>query len=229
MLNYRQNVGHFQHLSSPMNHYVTNEWTTSQNIGHPMTEKIEVGLQHPGYSNGGENAAFQPISNHQTMSNGQYQQNPSNVYMVNGVASPPGGYQQERVDTRSNLNSYHQVNAGGYHNTHLGPHQQKFNGSRNPNILPQQQVSATHHGQLSAGNDELDEDNDVEGTLEELDVFCEEWDLEHAVKSMRKLSKRGVFIDMPRYLILIDACGKGKALKEAQDVSSEYCQIYFSC
>ncbi|XP_021763550.1 pentatricopeptide repeat-containing protein At4g32450, mitochondrial-like [Chenopodium quinoa] len=217
-VNYRQNVGHFQHLSSPMNHYVTNEWTTSQNIGHPMTEKIEVGLQHPGYSNGGENAAFQPISNHQTMSNGQYQQNPSNVYMVNGVASPPGGYQQERVDTRSNLNSYHQVNAGGYHNTHLGPHQQKFNGSRNPNILPQQQVSATHHGQLSAGNDELDEDNDVEGTLEELDVFCEEWDLEHAVKSMRKLSKRGVFIDMPRYLILIDACGKGKALKEAQDV-----------
>ncbi|KNA20813.1 hypothetical protein SOVF_049030 [Spinacia oleracea] len=338
-VNYKQNTGHFQHHSSPTSHYVTNEWTSPQNLGHHRVDTT----------------AFQQTSNHQTLSTGQYQQSPSNMYMENGVKNPTGNYQQQHVDGRSSWNSHHQPDAGGYRNTNLGPHQQNFNGSHHPvtpNTLPQPQASAAPHNigngvanppgsyqqehmdsssswnshhqanpggyrntnlgphqrnfngshspmtpdtlpqpqvnttphnmgngvanptgnnqeervdsrsswnanhQTNAGgyrntnlgphqqnfngshspktpstlpqpqvsatphwqSVESDEFDDVEGTLEELDVFCEDWDLEHAVKSMRKLSKKGVYIDMPRYLILIDACGKAKALKEAQDV-----------
>lgn len=211
---YRQNEGHFQHQSRPTSYYTSNESTTLQNLGH-QTAEIEVNSQHTGYFNGRETTTFQQINNHQTESTGQYHQSPSNMYMGNGVVCPPVGYQQGHLDSRSSWNSYHQANAGEYNNNNrLGVHQQNFIGSRNPNIFPQSQVHAMSHGQSA----ETDEDGDVEGTLEELDVFCKEWDLECAVKSMKKLSKRGVCIDMPRYLMLIDACGKAKALKEAQDV-----------
>lgn len=210
---YGQNIGHFQHQSSPTSHYTTNDWTSAGNLGHHTMEKIEANVQHTGYSNGGKTATLQPISNHQTA---------SNMYMGNAVAYPPGGYQQEHVDNRSNWNSYHQANtslasSSGYRDVCAAPRQQNLNGTYNPNIVPQPQVSNTLHGQ-SAGNDDFDDDNDVEGTLEELDALCKEWDLAHAVRSMTKISKRGLFVDMPHYLILMDACGKAKALKEAKDV-----------
>ncbi|KAL2896170.1 hypothetical protein RDABS01_037954 [Bienertia sinuspersici] len=219
-VNFRQNTGHFQHQSSQTSHYATNERNSSPNFGHRTTDKTVVNLRHTGYSNGGANTAFQQINNHQTLNTGQCMQNSNSMYVGNGVAYPPAGNQQGHVHSGSNFNVYQQANTSVSHqNVRLEPHQQYFNGFQNshPNLHPQPQVHGTFHGQSDV-NDEFDADNDVEGTLEELDNFCKQWDLERAVKSMRKLSKRGVFIDIPHYFVLIDACGTAKALKEAQEV-----------
>ncbi|KAK9748202.1 hypothetical protein RND81_02G043000 [Saponaria officinalis] len=104
--------------------------------------------------------------------------------------------------------------------------QQHFNVPYNDEMFPQQRMIAPTDGNFGR-NDEIEVDDDVEGTLEELDAVLKQWDLESAVKCIKKLSWRGVGIDLPRYLALIDACGEAKALEEAKAVH-EHLLNFFS-
>lgn len=205
---YGQSGELFRHQSSPRSHYTVNHWTSSQNLGQSTMENIETDPQKPDYLSGGNAAACQQM----TADHRQWNSGPDDVYKGNKVASHPGGYQQEKMCVPSSSNGYHQVrlnahpgNANGYHNGQMRPHQQNIIGSHNPKVLTQSEADG-------------DDDISVEGTLEEFDTFCKEWDLEMAVKSMIKLGKKGIHIDLPRYLILIESCGKAKALEEAKAV-----------
>ncbi|CAO2825421.1 unnamed protein product [Amaranthus hypochondriacus] len=129
----------------------------------------------------------------------------------NGTRNPnvTGGYQLDHVSVNGGVPS---ANSSGYHNVHAA--QQNFNEAYNPNVLPQSQVSATPW--QSTENGEFD--NGADEKLEELVNFCKDWNLISAVDTMRDLSNMGVRIGIQHYLILMDACGKAKALKEAKDV-----------
>ncbi|GAB2269189.1 hypothetical protein Dimus_004118 [Dionaea muscipula] len=57
-----------------------------------------------------------------------------------------------------------------------------------------------------------------EGTLEELDKVCEESNMKDAVQILRLLEEKGIVVNLPRYLLLLKACAKAKALVEAKAV-----------
>ncbi|KAL9239422.1 hypothetical protein vseg_013746 [Gypsophila vaccaria] len=144
-----------------------------------------------------------------------------------------GFHQLRNSDDRSRQNYMQNFNVP--YNTPLTPQQQNFNVSYNNNGLPQQQnfnVSYNNNvlpqQQMILGqNDEIEAEEDAEGTLEEFDALLKQWDLESAVKCMKNLSWRGVGIDLARYLALIDACGEARALEEARAVH-EHLIKYFS-
>lgn len=216
---YWQNAGRLQHQSSPTSYYSLNEQTSPQNLGHHTTENIGTGMQYPGHHNVGNSSAYQqPINEHWNRNNDIFQQSPNDLNTGHKVAFQPGGYQHEHMGVQSRSNGYQQGNTGahlgnpsGYYNSHSGPPKQSLNGSNNPGVHTQSLLGATLGGYSR-------EDDDTEGTLEELDAFCKDWDLEKAVKCMGKLGKIGVCVDLPRYFILMEACGKAKALNEAKAV-----------
>ncbi|GAB2269177.1 hypothetical protein Dimus_004107 [Dionaea muscipula] len=57
-----------------------------------------------------------------------------------------------------------------------------------------------------------------EGTLEELDKVCEESNMKDAVQILRLLEEKGIVVNLPRYLLLLKACAKVKALVEAKAI-----------
>ncbi|GAB2269176.1 hypothetical protein Dimus_004106, partial [Dionaea muscipula] len=57
-----------------------------------------------------------------------------------------------------------------------------------------------------------------EGTLEELDKVCEESNMKDAVQILRLLKEKGIVVNLPRYLLLLKAYAKAKALVEAKAV-----------
>ncbi|XP_027085301.1 pentatricopeptide repeat-containing protein At4g32450, mitochondrial [Coffea arabica] len=59
-------------------------------------------------------------------------------------------------------------------------------------------------------------DMNMTGRIEELDHYVEEGKLEEAVKVLGLLGEQGIKVDLPRYLALMTACGKDKALEEAK-------------
>ncbi|XP_057542737.1 pentatricopeptide repeat-containing protein At4g32450, mitochondrial-like [Amaranthus tricolor] len=149
-----------------------------------------------------------PLAN----SSGYYNAHPGlSQHNFNGTRNPnvTGGYQLDHVSVNGSGPS---ANSSGYHNVHAA--QQNFNEAHNPNVLPQSQVSPTPW--QSTENGEFD--NGADEKLEELVNFCKDWNLISAVDTMRDLSNMGVRIGIQHYLILMDACGKAKALKEAKDV-----------
>ncbi|GAB2269182.1 hypothetical protein Dimus_004112 [Dionaea muscipula] len=57
-----------------------------------------------------------------------------------------------------------------------------------------------------------------EGTLEDLDIVCEESNMKDVVQILRLLEEKGIVVNLPWYLLLLKACTKAKALVEVKTV-----------
>ncbi|CAK9176302.1 unnamed protein product [Ilex paraguariensis] len=166
----------------------------------PQNPNGQSALESQGSVNrnfGGSTDSFQNVQgNHYGGKTGTYHQNPSGFYGENAGTSKNGftgekvgGYQQNTIGI-SHAN-------GGHYG--MGP--QVFNNS-----IPDGES-------VEAG-----ESNQLRGTIEEFDDFCKEGKLKEAIEVLSLLEQQCIPVDMPRYLILMRACGESKALKEAKSV-----------
>ncbi|PIA42657.1 hypothetical protein AQUCO_02000242v1 [Aquilegia coerulea] len=67
-------------------------------------------------------------------------------------------------------------------------------------------------------NNELAETCVYAGTIEELDTYCKEYKVKEALAVLEILEKKGVTVDLPRYVLLIQACGNIGFLPFAKSV-----------
>ncbi|KAL8130469.1 hypothetical protein V2J09_019624 [Rumex salicifolius] len=62
------------------------------------------------------------------------------------------------------------------------------------------------------------DDNSPQGTLEDLDAYCQDRKIKEAVEVLIQLEKQGIAVDLPRYLDLMKICEDEEALEEAKSI-----------
>lgn len=94
----------------------------------------------------------------------------------------------------------------------------------NPNAVQHQQNSDNIHDKpltsemSSSPYAQAPESSSNNVSVEDLDGFCKEGNVKEAVEVLEKLEKQGIYVDLPRMLELMKACGDEKSLKEAKTV-----------
>ncbi|KAL2492271.1 Pentatricopeptide repeat-containing protein [Abeliophyllum distichum] len=139
---------------------------------------------------------------------GQYgmpQQNSGGHYAGN-----TGTYQQSIHNV-----GIHKQNKSGVNYSNAGNHWQKWNESQNEGMVVSQVTKDFKQNEESV---EFAEGKQSRNTIEELDGFCEEGKLKEAVELLGLLEQEHVQVDLPRYVMLMKACGENKALQEAKSV-----------
>ncbi|GAB2269179.1 hypothetical protein Dimus_004109 [Dionaea muscipula] len=153
------------------------------------------------------------------------------------------GNRQIRSNSNGNQTLFHQTPGVNIHNRNLDVHQQfpgnpyvgitrihqtrqhdyqyvkigGFQSGRNENYLEcgaqYQAISSDNVNDGEPGKLDL-----FEGTLEELDKVCKESNMKVDVQILRLLEENGIVVNLPRYLLLLKACAKAKALVEPKAV-----------
>ncbi|KAG9440824.1 hypothetical protein H6P81_020989 [Aristolochia fimbriata] len=132
--------------------------------------------------------------------NGNLMQNPVKSFQGNlGITEqkPDGFYVQNRAESQQDPNVYSNQNSFNYY------------GGAGAYQMPESTAS-------SNGMPEAAETTKLMGTVEELDEFCKERKMKEAVEVLGLLAERGIIIDLPRYLNLIEACGDSQSPDEAK-------------
>jgi pentatricopeptide repeat protein len=76
-------------------------------------------------------------------------------------------------------------------------------------------MGSQEYSAADSKNDEL------RGTVEELDDFCRDGKLEEAIKVMKLMEQQRVNIDLPRFVVLMKACGENKSIEDAKYVHEQ--------
>ncbi|PSS01141.1 Pentatricopeptide repeat-containing protein [Actinidia chinensis var. chinensis] len=236
---YRESVGQFQQIASD-NYSIGNMGTTQQSpdnyasrgtIGsqYPPSnyyaDKADMYRQHQSANDnysGNDGVSHQnPISNymenpgmaqqslgtyqHGTCSDGTYQQNASG-YHGDSFATPNGYAMQNIGENLENPCGNYNVDAGNY--------LKKSNESQ----LGMMDSQVSNSFKVDGESVEAAESSQFRGTVEELDGFCKEGKLKEGVELLGVLESQHIPVDLPRYVMLMKACGEAKALKEAKCV-----------
>lgn len=69
---------------------------------------------------------------------------------------------------------------------------------------------------VMTGQDSHDNGNEIYGTIEELDHFCKEGKLKEAIEVLKLLKNQNIQVDLPRYFMLMEVCGRLEALEESK-------------
>ncbi|KAI7989881.1 Pentatricopeptide repeat-containing protein [Camellia lanceoleosa] len=140
-------------------------------------------------------------------SDGVYQQSTSGY--LGESARTPNGYAMQ------NIGEDCQNPSGIYNaNTNAGIYQNLSNESQSG--MMDSQVSNDY----KAGGESVEaaESSQYSGIVEELNGFCKEGKLKEVVELLGLLGGKHIPVDLPRYLMLIKACGEAKALQKAKCV-----------
>lgn len=98
--------------------------------------------------------------------------------------------------------------------THSEQNQMNQDNSQSGLISPQ----AVYHSQVKEGSFGTSESTGHVGSIEEFDVLCREGKVKEAMEVLTLLEKKGIPVDMPRYVQLMQLCGDNKATQEAKAV-----------
>ncbi|GFS36856.1 pentatricopeptide repeat (PPR) superfamily protein [Actinidia rufa] len=197
---YRQHQNASDHYSG--NSGMSHQYPNSNYMGnHPG-----MAQQSPGnFSPGSSSTHHHGTGTYHLVSNGTYQQNASG-YHGDSVA-PPNGYAMQ------NIRENHQNPSGNY-NVDARNYQKKSNESQ----LGMMDSQVSHSFKADGESVEAAESSQFRGTVEELDGFCMEGKLKEVVELLGLLESRHIPVNLPRYRMLMRACGDAKALKEAKCV-----------
>ncbi|KAF5936327.1 hypothetical protein HYC85_027456 [Camellia sinensis] len=164
--------------------------------------------QYPGHYRPGSTGIYQHGTGTQYAgSDGVYQQSTSGY--LGESAGTPNRYAMQ------NIGEDHQNRSGIYNaNTNAGTYQNMSNEPQSG--MMDSQVSNDY----KAGGESVEaaESRQYSGTVEELDGFCKEGKLKEVVELLGLLEGKHIPVDLPRYLMLMKACGEAKALQEAKYV-----------
>ncbi|XP_071700751.1 pentatricopeptide repeat-containing protein At2g34370, mitochondrial-like [Rutidosis leptorrhynchoides] len=81
---------------------------------------------------------------------------------------------------------------------------------------PSKVYTRTYNTNANNNNDQ--KHGQLLGTIEELDAFCKERKLKEAVEVLGLLEQKNIFVDLNRFLLLMNACGETQALEEGKKV-----------
>ncbi|KAH7847770.1 hypothetical protein Vadar_030062 [Vaccinium darrowii] len=138
--------------------------------------------------------------------NSMYQQS-GGVYRGDGVATQNGPEMQNIGESWQSPSISYNANAGNYGKKSVESLETQCG------MMDSQVSSNFESGRESVESAERSQHN---GTIEELDNFCKEGKLKEVVEVLGLLQRQHIRVDLPRYLMLMKACGDEKALEEAK-------------
>ncbi|GAV70564.1 PPR domain-containing protein/DYW_deaminase domain-containing protein [Cephalotus follicularis] len=156
---------------------------------------------------------------HQNPTAGGYQQNPGIGHYQQNLGI--GQYQQDpgvgQYQQNPNVGQFQQNSTVPQYqqNPTFGQHQQnQYVGKYEPNSIDIQKRNAELEGEAATAS----EGTLIEVTIEKLDDLCKEGKVKESVEVLGYLEEKGVSVDLPRYLDLMQMCGDAEALEEAKVV-----------
>ncbi|KAG5562772.1 hypothetical protein RHGRI_005486 [Rhododendron griersonianum] len=181
-----------------------NTRVTNQNLNDFYRGNGEMAEQNPSNFRPGSTGSYQHgMGTHYEGSGTMYQQS-SGVYCGDSAETPNGHVMQNVGESWQNPSGSYNTNAQNYgHKSFEMQHG-----------MMDSQVSGNSEAQgESVEGAERSQHN---GTIEELDGFCKEGKLKEVVEVLGLLERQHIRVDLPRYLMLMKACGDSKALEEAK-------------
>ncbi|THG06852.1 pentatricopeptide repeat-containing protein At4g32450, mitochondrial [Camellia sinensis] len=189
-------------------HYSGNTGVSQQNPINPYMGNTGMTQQYPGNYRPGSTGIYQHGTGTQYAgSDGVYQQSTSG-YLGESAGTPNRYAMQNIGEDRQNPSGIYNAN------TNAGTYQNMSNELQSG--MMDSQVSNDY----KAGGESVEaaESRQYSGTVEELDGFCKEGKLKEVVELLGLLEGKHIPVDLPRYLMLMKACGEAKALQEAKYV-----------
>ncbi|KAH7839224.1 hypothetical protein Vadar_001447 [Vaccinium darrowii] len=184
--------------------YSVNTRVSQQNLYNNYKGNREMAQQNPSNFHPQSTGSYQHgMGSHYEGSDTMYQQS-GGAYRGDSVATQNGPEMQNIGESWQNPSVSYNANAGNYrkksNETHYG--------------MMDAQVSSNYdYERESVESAERSQHN---GTIKELDDFCKEGKLKEVVKVLGLLERQHIRVDLPRYLMLMKACGDEKALEEAK-------------
>ncbi|XP_047321911.1 pentatricopeptide repeat-containing protein At4g32450, mitochondrial-like [Impatiens glandulifera] len=167
------------------------------------------------------------------------QRNTSNHYVDNNYTT------QQRFASQPEGNSSHQnfyysnsVDKGVPQvtsNNHFGTPTMSQHDHHSLKTLSMPQQASTFNNNSNTNGYTLENDNmamarqdshenEINGTIEELDHFCKEGKLKEAIEVLELLKKQNIQVDLPRYFMLMEECGRFEALEESKYIHEHIMQ-----
>uniref|UniRef100_A0A6N2MYL2 DYW domain-containing protein n=1 Tax=Salix viminalis TaxID=40686 RepID=A0A6N2MYL2_SALVM len=176
----------------------------SQNGYYGGHGNVQPSRNEPGFNSQGLSESQKSLNTNYTQNVEKLHHGSNDHYMGNG-----GQYQQNQY-----FGQYQQNHYFGHHQQNLNVEQYQPNGNTFQSSMEASQVS--NYAKPEGDSTESSICSSNRGSMEELDEFCKEGKVKEAGELLQLLQKQGVFVDLSRYLQLMQACGEAEALEEAR-------------
>ena len=176
----------------------------SQNGYYGGHGNAQLSRNEPGFNSQGLSESQRSLNSNYTHNVEKFHHGLNDHYMVNG-----GQYQQNQYFGQHQQNQYF-----GQHQQNLNVEQYQPNCNSFQSSMEASQVS--NYAKPEGDSTESSKSSLNRGSMEELDEFCKEGKVKEAVEFLQLLQKQSVFVDLSRYLQLMQACGEAEALEEAR-------------